>query len=78
MKRSNTILAETFGWDVSEVSECRYQRYTSPSVYSIGDRYFSVSKTKPKHGDVGNAWVKHTDQWAAERSNTIVWVCSAS
>ena len=33
--KSVTILASTLGWDIAEVSECRYQRYTLPSVYTI-------------------------------------------
>ena len=75
MKRSNTILAETFGWDISEVSEYRYQRYTAPTVYAIGDQYFAVAKDKPKH-TVGGEWRQHTDQFFAA-PHTTVWVCES-
>lgn len=77
MMRANYIIAASFGWDSRDVSEYRYQRYTSPSVYAIGDRYFAVSKTKPKHKDVGGEWMKHTDQFWAEKNGTTIWVCGA-
>lgn len=73
--KSITILASTIGWDIAEVSECRYQRYTLPSVYSIGDLYFAVSKRRPKHEDVGGEWKPHPDQFWAEQNGTTVWVC---
>jgi len=69
------ILAATLGWDIGEVSECRYQRYAAPAVYSIGNQYFAVNKTKPKHDDVGGEWQPHTDQFWAEPDGTTVWVC---
>ncbi len=76
MKRANTILAETFGWDASEVSDYRYQRYASPAVYAIGDKYFAVSKVAPRH-KVGGVWRKHTDQFFTEEGGSAVWVCDA-
>jgi len=72
MKRANHILAATFGWDASEVSEYRYQKYQSPAVYNISDKYFAVSKTIPKHKGVGQGWYKYQDQFFAE--NTVIWV----
>jgi hypothetical protein len=69
------ILAATIGWDMAEVSECKYQRYTSPVVYAIGGRYLAVSKTKPRHADVGVEWKPHFDQFWAERAGTTVWAC---
>lgn len=74
MKRANEILAETLGWDVREVSDYRYQKYTDPVVYSIGDRYFAVHATKPKH-EVGKEWVMHTDQFGARGTPRSIWVC---
>jgi hypothetical protein len=76
-KRADMIIAETFGWDYKEVQECRYQRYVSSNVYSIGDRYFAVSKTKPKHSDVGDEWVEHTDQFGARNTDKKIWVCNS-
>jgi len=73
--RSNTILASTFGWDIADIAECRYQRYVSPVVYSVGEQYFAVSKTKPKHKDVGGEWRVYSDQFFAKDNGTVVWVC---
>jgi hypothetical protein len=78
MKRATTIIAETLGWDVKEVSEYRYQRYTNPAVYSIGDFYLAVHPTKPKHNDVGGEWREHTDQFGARDTMTTIWICDAT
>lgn len=74
IKRANEIIGEVIGWDLKEVSEYRYQKYTSPSVYSIGNRYFAVHKNKPKH-EVGGEWKEHTDQWPCKDTDRKVWVC---
>ena len=73
-KRANTVIAESLGWDVKDVSECRYQRFVSPAVYSIGDRYFAAHTARPKH-DVGGEWREHTDQFGARGTSMIIWVC---
>lgn len=72
---SREIIASTFGWDVSEVSDYRYQRYSAPSVYAVGDKYYAVSKTKPKHKVAGD-WKEHGDQFFAGSSKTALWYCS--
>ncbi len=77
MKRANEVIAETLGWDIKDVSECRYQKYSSPAVYSIGDRYFAAHPSKPKHVDVGGEWREHSDQFGARGTNQKVWVCDA-
>ena len=69
------ILGATLCWDYKDVQDCRYQRYVNPAVYSIGDRYFAVHSSKPKH-DVGQEWVEHTDQ-AFARNGRKIWVCQA-
>lgn len=74
MKRADRIIAETLGWDVSEIKDYRYQRYVNPVVYAIGDQYFAAHKIKPKH-DVGQEWVEHTDQFGARDTDRKVWVC---
>ena len=74
-KRAAEVIAETLGWDVKEMSDYRYQRYTSPAVYSIGERYFAAHPTKPKH-EVGQDWREHTDQFGARNTNQIIWVCN--
>ena len=75
MKRASEVIAETIGYDVKEMSEYRYQRYTRPAVYSIGDRYFAAHPTKPKHNDVGGEWREHSDQFGARGTDSKVWVC---
>ena len=41
MKRRTApeIIGAHFGWDMADVSDCRYQptRFTSPGVYAIGE-----------------------------------------
>lgn len=75
MKRAHEIIAETFCFDINEMKEYEYQKYIAPKVYSIGDSYYAVSKTKPKHKDVGKDWIEHKDQFFAQKENTILWQC---
>lgn len=44
-KRANEIIAFHLGWDIKEVSDGRYQRYSSPNIYVCGGSYFA-SPTK--------------------------------
>lgn len=74
--RANEILAATFGWDVREMRECRYQNFTSPAIYSIGDQYFAVYDKPPKH-QVGKAWSEYRDQFFAAPTGRKIWVCKA-
>ncbi len=76
MKRADYIIADSLGWDIKEVQECRYQKYTNPAVYSIGEYYFAVSKTQPKHKDVGENWVEYKDQFGARNTDKKIWVCN--
>lgn len=76
MQRADTAIAETLGWDVSEVREYQYQRYTNPAVYSIGQTYYAFNRSKPKH-EVGQDWVLHPDQFASRNSKKKVWISSA-
>lgn len=72
---ANQVLAATFSWDVSEAKECRYQdTRTKCPIYSVGDKYYAVSKTEPKD-KVGGPWRQHNDQYFAGKKNTVVWVC---
>lgn len=78
MKTAADMIAETLGWDVSELRQCRYQRYTSPMVYAIGNRYFAASRGKPRHTDVSESpWCEHSDQFGARNSALKIWVCAA-
>jgi hypothetical protein len=78
MKRAATIIAESIGFDVAEMAEYRYQRYTAPAVYAIGEKYFAAWPSKPKH-QVGGAWVEYADQFGVRGTTTqVVWVCNAS
>ena len=71
----NTI-ASTFGLDVSELADYRYQptRTTRP-IYAIGDIYVA-SGLKPPKDDVGEPWKEHSDQFWA-KGKTKVWVSKA-
>ena len=57
--------------------EARYQptRYARPAIYAIGDAYYATSKTRPT-ADVGGVWVRHADQFFAERAGTVLWVAA--
>ena len=66
------IIASTIGWDYSDVSESEYQPgHWTPRRFTIGDRYFAVSKKSP-----GEQWKKHPDQFWAEDSGTVLWIFS--
>ncbi len=67
------IIASTFGDDISEWKDSRYQWTTNPIVYENGGHYYAVKKTIPKH-EVGSGWEKHPDQFWAEKAGTILWV----
>lgn len=44
------IIGFHLGWDMRDVSECRYQptRYTSPGIYTLGPYYYAApSNNKP-------------------------------
>ncbi len=71
------IIAATFGWDVSEARERRYQdTRTKQPIYATGNEYYTVSKKTPK--DTEYAWRKAKDQFFAEQSGTILWVADAN
>lgn len=47
-KTAPEIIAFHLGWDIREVSEGRYQRYSSPSVYVCGNDYFCAPTAKQR------------------------------
>lgn len=67
------LLAATFGMDVAEIRDYRYQpgKYKK-AIYAIGNDYFCVSRTKPKEPE-GIIWSKHNDQFFTEPKNTVLW-----
>jgi hypothetical protein len=68
-----TVIAETFGCDVREMKEYRYQSTrTKQAIYAIGAKYFTVSSDQPKDKDF--AWQLNKDQWSAQRHGTQLWV----
>ncbi len=78
MKRMShrLIVASTVGYDAAEIGEYRYQpTRTKDPIYSIGDRYFSVTSGKPPRDEVGDEWRKHDDQFYAEKAGRVIWVC---
>lgn len=38
------IIAFHFGWDFSDVTDCRYQstHYCNPAIYTMGDGYYAA------------------------------------
>jgi hypothetical protein len=46
------------GWDMREVSDGRYQNYTSPNVYVCGERYYCAPTTgqKPHESVAEHGW----------------------
>ena len=72
--KGSYIIASTFSTDCSGFEEYRYQpTRTSRAIYTLGNDYYAVGKTAPKD-EVGQPWEKHSDQFWAERYNTILWV----
>jgi len=59
-KRANEIIAFHLGWDIKEVSDGRYQSYSSPGVYVCGESYFASPTTGQKLPKVTESgeWVK--------------------
>lgn len=53
-KTAPEIIATHLGWDMPEVSEGRYQRYSAPGVYVCGNDYFcapTARQSPPKGWD---------------------------
>jgi hypothetical protein len=73
-KSPASILAATLGWDQAEAREHRYQdtRTGRLAIFTVGDDYYTVSKTKPTWDDMD--WKEAADQFWAKQSNTILWV----
>lgn len=70
------VIAATFGWDIGEVSDYRYQPgHTKQAIYAMGEHYFAVGKKKPtdltEYGEV--EWELHPDQFWAEQKGTKLW-----
>lgn len=75
------IIAWTFGSDIADVRDCAYQptRYRAPNVYTVGNDYYAVHASKPRHGkDVGMVWkaAPESQQWAAQKVGKTLWVAS--
>ena len=75
-KPAAEVIAWTFGWDVADVRDGLYQKFRNPSVYVCGNDYYAVHKSKPKH-DVGTEWEPHTEQFACEGTDRIIWISKA-
>lgn len=59
-KRANEIIAFHLGWNMPDVSEGRYQRYSAPAVYVCGNSYFCAptGSQKPPSGVSEKPWQK--------------------
>jgi hypothetical protein len=80
MKRftGKTLLATEFGWDNSEMEECRYQSgRTDRPVFVINDDYYCAVKIgqKPaKHYDGGQwNWQQKSSRFA-ESNGWQIWI----
>lgn len=74
------VIANTLGLELTTSREFNNEYLYQPGrtkkpLYTVGDDYFCVSKSKPKD-DVGGEWVKHRDQFWAEQKNTVLWVAT--
>jgi hypothetical protein len=74
MKQASTIIAESIGMDARDIREYRYQRYSGPAVYAIGEKYYAASRVRPRH-KVGGEWRASPDQFGARGTELRVWVC---
>lgn len=52
------IIGFHFGWNITDVSETRYQstRYTSPSIYVLGDSYYAAPANNLPPKNMKGAW----------------------
>ncbi len=63
-KTAPEIIGFHLGWDIRDVTEGRYQRYTAPNVYVCGGDYFCcpTASQKTPHlgvkGDPRTEWQK--------------------
>ncbi len=59
-KTAPEIIGVHLGWDIRDVTEGRYQRYTAPSVYVCGSNYFCCPTASQKlpTGVSENEWEK--------------------
>lgn len=59
-KRASEIIAFHLCWNISDVTEGRYQRYTAPSVYVCANDYFCcpAGNQSPPKGVSENEWQK--------------------
>ena len=72
-KQGATILAETFGCDISDVLEYQYQpTRTKQAIYNLGADYYAVSVKPPK--DFGMVFEPYEDQFFAEGTPRTIWV----
>ena len=72
------IIANTLSLDLESSrqfnNEYQYQPgRTKKPLYTVGDDYFCVSKTKPTD-DCDGEWEQHKDQFFAAKAGTILWV----
>ena len=72
-KTAARILAQSWGWDISDVQEHRYQYgKTKRPIYAFDEGYYTVSTEMPKDSEY--TWqIWSGDQTIAKLSNTIIW-----
>jgi hypothetical protein len=71
--RKDVVLASTFGWDISDLREYRYQQHRATiPIWAIGNRYFTVTKGDKPPRDERN-WRKYSDQTFAAPNGMTIW-----
>jgi hypothetical protein len=61
-KRANEIIAFSLGWNISDVTDGKYQRYSNPSVYVCGNDYYCCPTNNQKLPK-GFNWVEVDNQY---------------
>ena len=66
-KQAPEIIAFQLGWNISDVSEGRYQKYSNPAVYVCGNDYYCAPTAKQKlPRDVCDKWEKIGTQYGRD------------
>jgi hypothetical protein len=75
-KSAAAVLAQTWGWDISDAREYEYQpgHTGKERIFSIGMDYFCVQNAKPQWCPEELAWVPYSDQEIAKAHSTTIWV----
>lgn len=79
---ARTALSNTLGFDSGELVSYQYQAGVfSRAIYAVDDGYFCVGKNPPSAKSMQHLsdlkWQKWSDQFWAEKANTVIWHAKA-